>query len=88
MGIGNLPSMAVEELVQKGQLIEIMPQWRFSTRDVSIVHSSSRHVPRPVQEFIRFTARLAGTRFPPYQRSDRAKHKREDAPEFDALADL
>jgi DNA-binding transcriptional LysR family regulator len=88
MGIGNLPSVAVGELVQKGRLIEIMPQWRFSTRDVSIVHSSSRHVPRPVQEFIRFTAKLAATRFPPCQPSDRAKHDRENVPEFDALADL
>jgi DNA-binding transcriptional LysR family regulator len=88
MGIGNLPSVAVGELVQKGQLIEIMPQWRFSPRDVSIVHNSSRHVPRPVQEFIRFAAKSAGTRVPPCQRSDRAKHERESAPEFDAQADL
>jgi DNA-binding transcriptional LysR family regulator len=84
MGIGNLPAAAAGELVEKRQLIEIMPQWRFSMRDVSIVHSSSRHVPRPVQEFIRFTAKLAATRFPLCQRSDRVKH----APEFDALAAL
>jgi DNA-binding transcriptional LysR family regulator len=64
MGIGNLPSVAVGELVQKGQLIEIMPQWCFSPRDVSIVHNSSRHVPRPVQEFIRFAAKSAAPAFP------------------------
>jgi DNA-binding transcriptional LysR family regulator len=88
MGIGNLPSVAVGELVQKGQLIEIMPQWRFSTRDVSIVHASSRHVPRPVQEFIRCTAELAPARFPRCQGSDRTNHKREDAFGFEALANL
>jgi DNA-binding transcriptional LysR family regulator len=64
MGIGNLPSVAVGELVRKGQLVEVMPQWRFSTLDVSVVHASSRHVRRPVQEFIRFAAKLAPTLFP------------------------
>jgi DNA-binding transcriptional LysR family regulator len=86
MGIGNLPSVTVDELVQKGKLIEIMPRWRFSARDVSIVHSSSRHVPRPVQEFIRFAAKSAPTRFPPCQCPVRAKHERADEPEFGALA--
>ena len=59
MGIGNLPSLAIGELAQKGQLIELMPHWRFSTFDVSVVHASRRYVPRPVQEFIRFAAKLA-----------------------------
>jgi hypothetical protein len=36
-----------------------MPQWHFNALDVSVVHASSRHVPRPVQEFIRFAAKLA-----------------------------
>jgi len=88
MGIGNLPSMAVGELVQTGQLIELMPQWRFNTLDVSVVHASSRHVRRPVQEFIRFAAKLAPALFPPCQGIDRAKRKRDDASASDALAVL
>jgi DNA-binding transcriptional LysR family regulator len=86
MGIGNLPSVAVGELVQKGQLIEIMPQWRFRALDVSVVHASSRHVRRPVQEFIRFAAKSAPALFPSCQGLDRAKHKREDASAFEAPA--
>jgi DNA-binding transcriptional LysR family regulator len=88
MGIGNLPSMAVGQLVQKGQLIELMPQWRFSTLDVSVVHASSRHVWPPVQEFIRFAAKMAQTLFPPCWEIDRGKHEREDASAFDAPAIL
>lgn len=59
MGIGNLPPMAVGDLVRKGQLIEVMPEWRFSALDVSVVHTSGRHVRRPVQEFIRLAAKMA-----------------------------
>jgi DNA-binding transcriptional LysR family regulator len=84
MGIGNLPSLAVGEFIEKGKLVEIMPQWRFNTLDVSIVHASSRYVPRPVQEFIRFTAKLAPVLVLPRQALDRGKLKREEASEFDA----
>jgi DNA-binding transcriptional LysR family regulator len=85
-GIGNLPSMAAGDLVQNGQLIELMPQWRFSTLDVSIVHASSRHVRRPVQEFIRLAAKLAPALFPPCHGSDQAKSSRNGTCPLDALA--
>ncbi len=86
MGIGNLPWVAVGELVQKGQLVEIMPQWRFTTLDVSVVYASNRHVQRPVQEFIRFAAKSAPDLFRSCQDLHRAKPGREDASAFDALA--
>jgi DNA-binding transcriptional LysR family regulator len=86
MGIGNLPSVAVGELVHKGRLIEIMPQWRFSTLDVSVVHASNRHIRRPVQEFIRFAAKSAPVLFPRCEGLDRTKPNWEDASAFDALA--
>jgi DNA-binding transcriptional LysR family regulator len=85
MGIGNLPSVAVGDLVEKGQLIELLPQWRFSTLDVSVVHASNRHVRRPVQEFIRFAAELAPALFPACPRLDRAQQKREDAASIEVL---
>jgi DNA-binding transcriptional LysR family regulator len=85
IGIGNLPSVAVGDLIQKGQLIELMPRWRFSTLDVSVVHASSRHVRRPVQEFIRFAAELAPALFPACQGLDRAQQKRGGAASFEAL---
>jgi len=88
MGIGNLPSMEAGGLVQKGQLIELMPQWRFRTLDVSVVHASSRHVRRPVQEFIRLAAKLAPALFPPSPGMDGAKYNRNGASTLDAVAVL
>jgi len=79
MGIGKLPSVAVDELVEKGQLVELMPHWRFRTLDVSVVHASNRHVRRPVQEFIRFAAKMAPALLRPCQGLDQAKHKQQDA---------
>jgi DNA-binding transcriptional LysR family regulator len=88
IGIGNLPSVAVGDLIQKGQLIELMPQWRFSMLDVSVIHASSRHVRRPVQEFIRLAAKLAPSLFPPCQGNDRAKDNRNGTSTLDAVAVL
>jgi DNA-binding transcriptional LysR family regulator len=85
MGIGNLPSIAVGELVENGQLLELMPQWRFVALDVFVVHASSRHVRRPVQEFMRFAARMAPTLVPPRQGIDPAKHRCKDASALAAL---
>jgi len=85
MGLGNLPSMAVGDLVQRGQLIELIPQWRFSTLDVSIVHASSRHVRRPVQEFIRLAAKLAPALFPLCQGIDGVKHNQNGVSAFGAM---
>jgi DNA-binding transcriptional LysR family regulator len=84
MGIGNLPSMSAGALVRAGQLIEVMPHWHFGERDVSLVHSSSRHVLRPVQEFIKLAARVAPALLSVRHGPD---HGREGAhsSEFDAL---
>jgi DNA-binding transcriptional LysR family regulator len=82
MGIGNLPSMIGDRLVEKGRLIELMLQWRFRTLDVSVVHAGSRHVRRPVQEFTSFAAKLAPALFPQRLGSGRANHSAEDAATF------
>jgi DNA-binding transcriptional LysR family regulator len=88
MGVGNLPSMEVGGLVQEGQLIELLPQWRFRTLDVSVVHASSRHVRRPVQEFIRLAAKLAPALFPLCPGMDGAKYNQNGASTLDAVAVL
>jgi DNA-binding transcriptional LysR family regulator len=77
VGIGNLPSMAVGELLADGRLVELMPQWRFPALDVSLVHVSNRHVWRPVTEFIRFAVKSAPTLFATSDSSDTGKHEQE-----------
>lgn len=63
-GIGDLPPVVQPELLRAGRLVEIMPQWRFRTFDLSVVHLGNRHIPRPVRVFKEFAARMAPTLFP------------------------
>jgi DNA-binding transcriptional LysR family regulator len=62
-GIGNLPVLQTE-LLQRRQLVEVLPQWRFETLDVSMVHARNRLVPRPLRAFTEFAARMAPTLVP------------------------
>ena len=64
-GIGELPPIVRPELMRQGDLVEVMPDWRFRTIDVSTVHLGNRHVPRPVRLFKEFAARMAQNLFEP-----------------------
>lgn len=63
-GIGDLPPIVQPELMREGQLVEVMPKWRFPTFDLSAVHLGNRHIPRPVRVFKEFAAQMAPTLFP------------------------
>jgi DNA-binding transcriptional LysR family regulator len=62
-GIGDLPPIVQPELMRDGRLVEVMPQWRFRTQDLSLVHLGNRNMPRPVRLFKEFAARMAPTLF-------------------------
>jgi len=62
-GIGDLPPVVQPELVRDGRLIEVMPQWRFRTLDLSLVHLGNRLMPRAVRVFKEFAAQMAPTLF-------------------------
>jgi DNA-binding transcriptional LysR family regulator len=49
--------------MRDGRLIEVMPQWRFRTLDLSLVHLSNRLMPRAVRVFKEFAAQMAPTLF-------------------------
>jgi DNA-binding transcriptional LysR family regulator len=63
-GIGDLPPVVQPELMRSGQLVEVMPQWRFRTLDLALVHLGNRHMPRPVRLFKEFAVKMAPTLFP------------------------
>jgi DNA-binding transcriptional LysR family regulator len=63
-GIGELPPIVQPQLIRDGRLIEVMPNWRFPTFDLSLVHLSNPLVPRPVRVFKEFAVRLAPKIFP------------------------
>lgn len=62
-GIGDLPPVVQPELLREGRLIEVMPQWRFRTFDLSLIHLGNRHVPRAVRVFKEFAVQTAPTLF-------------------------
>jgi DNA-binding transcriptional LysR family regulator len=64
VGIGDLPPVVQPELVRGGRLIEIMPEWRFRTFDLSMVHAGNRHIARPMRLFKEFAAGMAPKLFP------------------------
>jgi DNA-binding transcriptional LysR family regulator len=63
-GIGDLPPVVQPELMRNGHLIEVMPNWRFRTFDLSLVFLGNRHMPRPLRLFKDFAAQMARTLFP------------------------
>jgi DNA-binding transcriptional LysR family regulator len=63
-GIGELPPVVQPELVRRGQLVEVMPNWRFPTYDLSLVRLGNRLVPRPLRLFEEFAAQMAPRIFP------------------------
>jgi DNA-binding transcriptional LysR family regulator len=62
-GIGDLPPIVQPGLLREGRLVEVMPQWRFRTQDLSLVHLGNRNMPRPMRLFKEFAARIAPTLF-------------------------
>jgi DNA-binding transcriptional LysR family regulator len=63
-GIGDLPPIVQPELIREGRLVEVMPEWRFPTFDLSLVHLSNRLVSRPVRVFKEFAVQMAPKIFP------------------------
>ena len=63
-GIGELPPIVQPDLVRKGRLVEVMPNWRFRTFDLSLVHLGSRHISRPCRLFKEFATEMAPKLFP------------------------
>jgi DNA-binding transcriptional LysR family regulator len=63
LGIGDLPPVVQPELVRDGRLVEVMPEWRFHTQDLSLIHLGNRNMPRPARVFAEFAARMVPTLF-------------------------
>jgi DNA-binding transcriptional LysR family regulator len=63
-GIGDLPPVVQPNLLHDGRLVELMPEWRFRTFPLSLVHPGRRHIPRTVRVFSDFAAAMAPKLFP------------------------
>jgi Asp-tRNA(Asn)/Glu-tRNA(Gln) amidotransferase A subunit family amidase len=63
-GIGELPPVVQPALIREGRLVEVMPDWRFGTYDLSLVHLGSRHISKPCRLFKELARQMAPTLFP------------------------
>ena len=63
-GIGELPPVVQPDLVRQGRLVEVMPNWRFPTCDLLLVHLGNRLAPRPLRLFKEFAVQMAPEIFP------------------------
>jgi DNA-binding transcriptional LysR family regulator len=63
-GIGDLPPIVQPQFMREGRLVEIMPDWRFRTFDLSIVHVGNRHISKPCRLFKELATQMIPTLFP------------------------
>jgi len=63
-GIGELPPIVQPELMRKGLLVEVMPQWHLPLFDLTIAHLRDRYMPRQVRVFKEFAAQMVPKLFP------------------------
>jgi DNA-binding transcriptional LysR family regulator len=63
-GIGELPPVVQPTLVEDGRLVEVMPDWRFRTREIFLVHVANRHLSKPYRLFKEFAVQMSPTLFP------------------------
>jgi DNA-binding transcriptional LysR family regulator len=63
-GIGDLPPLVQPQLLRNGDLVEVMPRWRFRALDLCLLHLASRHIPKAVRLFKEFAAQVAPTLIP------------------------
>ena len=63
-GIGDLPPVVQPRLIREGRLVEVIPDWRFRTYDLSLVQIGNRHVTKPCRLFKDLAVQMAPSLFP------------------------
>jgi DNA-binding transcriptional LysR family regulator len=63
-GIGELPPVVQPGLIREGRLVEVIPDWRFRTYDLSLVQIGNRHITKPCRLFKDLAVQMAPSLFP------------------------
>lgn len=63
-GIGDLPPVVQPRLIEEGRLVEVMPDWRFRTFDLFLVHVGNRNIAKPCRLFKEFAIEMSPKLFP------------------------
>jgi DNA-binding transcriptional LysR family regulator len=63
-GIGELPPVVQPGLIREGRLVEVIPDRRFRTYDLSLVQIGNRHITKPCRLFKDLAVHMAPSLFP------------------------
>jgi DNA-binding transcriptional LysR family regulator len=58
LGIIQVPAVAVRSLLESGELVEVLPDFRCAPMPVSLLYPNRRHLPRRVRVFMDWVAEL------------------------------
>jgi DNA-binding transcriptional LysR family regulator len=58
LGLIQAPEPALREMLARGELCELLPQWRPAPMPVSLLYAHRRHLPKRVQVFMQWLAAL------------------------------
>jgi DNA-binding transcriptional LysR family regulator len=64
VGIGELPPVVLPHLSRERELVEVMPEWRFRTFDLWLLHPGRRHLARAVRAFLDLAVERTPQLFP------------------------
>lgn len=53
-GLGLAPGWLVQDLIDGGQLVRVLPDWQATPHEAFVLYPSRRHQPARVREFVRF----------------------------------
>jgi len=59
----SFPQSSQPKLVEERRPFEVMPDWRFRTFDLSLVHVSNRHLSKPCRVFNEFAVKMSPALF-------------------------
>lgn len=58
LGIVNLPRFILADAFEKGELVEVLPEYKQQELEIHVVYPNRRHLPAKVRAFIEFLASL------------------------------
>jgi DNA-binding transcriptional LysR family regulator len=64
VGIGEIPPIVQPGHLESGDLVEVLPDWKWPAFDLKLVHLGCRYVPRSVRAFIEVAGHMAPALFP------------------------
>jgi DNA-binding transcriptional LysR family regulator len=54
IGIGSAPAWLVQDLVESGDLVRLLPEWTLPSQSVHLLYPTRRYLPRRTQMFLQF----------------------------------